>query len=131
MRPPLERELNFQNIVLCEMDEHRVTISENINAILDGDESALDAYNSHSFTFDQVYSQESGQKLVYDTTAKGVVDSALQAAGLQRHDLRVHVRPDLVELRSPILWSTLYISFQNTSLCVILRRTGTFPAIQG
>jgi len=78
VRPPLERELNFQNIVLCEMDEHRVTISENINAILDGDESALDAYNSHSFTFDQVYSQESGQKLVYDTTAKGVVDSALQ-----------------------------------------------------
>lgn len=35
-------------------------------------------YSTHTFVFDYVYDQTSTQKKVYDTTARTVVDSALQ-----------------------------------------------------
>ena len=35
-------------------------------------------YSTHTFVFDHVYDQSSSQKKVFETTARGVVDSALQ-----------------------------------------------------
>ncbi|CAM9895278.1 unnamed protein product, partial [Hapterophycus canaliculatus] len=85
VRPPLPREVDgermFQNIVSVDRDEHVITISENLNAVLDDDGSVVSAggpYSTHAFTFDHVYDVSASQRKVYDTTAMEVVDSSLQ-----------------------------------------------------
>ena len=94
-RPPLQRELNniggpFQNVVLVDKDEKVITISENLQALMEnsnGNEGSIDpnVFNAnvpyaaaHTFTFDHVYDQFATQRKVYETTARGVVDSSLQ-----------------------------------------------------
>jgi kinesin family protein 3/17 len=85
VRPPLPRELNgdqpFQNIVAVDEREQIITVSENLDAVLDQDGQVLanpGPYTTHTFMFDYVYDQSSNQKKVYETTARTVVDSALQ-----------------------------------------------------
>ena len=85
VRPPLPRELSgelpFQNIIAVDEREEVITISENVDRVVDDRGQALinpGPYSSHSFAFDHVYDQNSSQKKVYDTTARPVVDSALQ-----------------------------------------------------
>ncbi|CAM9344588.1 unnamed protein product [Ectocarpus sp. 4 AP-2014] len=85
VRPPLPREVEgermFQNIVSVDKEEHVITISENLNAVLDDDGSVVSAggpYSTHAFTFDHVYDVSASQRKVYDTTAMEVVDSSLQ-----------------------------------------------------
>lgn len=87
VRPPLPRELSgevpFQNIVAVDEKEQLITISENIEAAIDenGQVSTIPGpYSTHSFTFDHVYDQHSTQKKVFETTARSVVDSALQVS---------------------------------------------------
>lgn len=50
MRPPLPREVDgermFQNIVSVDKDEHVITISENLNAILDEVSARVVAFDS-------------------------------------------------------------------------------------
>lgn len=85
VRPPLPRELNgevpFQNIVAVDEKEEQITVSENLSAVLDQNGNILantGPYSTHSFMFDHVYDESSSQKKVYETTARTVVDSALQ-----------------------------------------------------
>ena len=85
VRPPLPRELNgevaFQNIVAVDEREQQITASENLNAVLDQNGNVLantGPYSTHSFVFDHVYDENSSQEKVYETTARTVVDSALQ-----------------------------------------------------
>ena len=57
------------------------TASENLNAVLDQNGNVLantGPYSTHSFVFDHVYDENSSQEKVYETTARTVVDSALQ-----------------------------------------------------
>jgi kinesin family protein 3/17 len=61
--------------------EQGIIVSENLEAILDESGKVLantGPYNTHSFVFDHVHDELSNQKKVYDTTARAVVDSALQ-----------------------------------------------------
>eukprot|EP00939_MAST-03C_sp_MAST-3C-sp1_P003710 g3710.t1 len=73
IRPPLPREMNgdvsFRNVVGVGKSEKQLTIT-------DSEHSEMG--NAHTFTFDHVYDQNSSQKKVYETTAKGVVDSSLE-----------------------------------------------------
>ena len=85
MRPPLPRELSgdveFKNIVAVDEREQLITVSENIEAVLDEQGQLLanpGPFSTHSFVFDHVYDQNASQKKVFETTARGVVDSALQ-----------------------------------------------------
>lgn len=85
VRPPLPRELSgeipFQNVVAVDEREQMITISENIDEIIDENGQVLSntgPYNAHTFYFDHVYEQGSSQKKVYETTARGVADSALE-----------------------------------------------------
>lgn len=81
MRPPLARETSFQNIVNVDEREQVITVSENIDAVLDDQGQIMTnpgPYSTHSFVFDYVYDQNASQKQVFDTTARTVVDSALQ-----------------------------------------------------
>ena len=85
VRPPLPRELNgevaFQNIVAVDEREQQITVSENLHAVLDQNGNVLantGPYSTHSFVFDHVYDENSSQEKVYETTARTVVDSALQ-----------------------------------------------------
>lgn len=86
VRPPLPRELSgelpFQNIIAVDDREQVITISENVDKLFDergsANMNASGMYSSHNFAFDHVYDQEASQKKVYETTARGVVDSALQ-----------------------------------------------------
>jgi hypothetical protein len=93
VRPPLPRELNghsrFQNVISVDTDCRQMTISENLNVSKDDETSsavsgqvsntnAAGQYSSHVFTFDHVYDQNCDQSTVYQTTAKGVVESSLQ-----------------------------------------------------
>ena len=85
VRPPLPRELSgevpFQNVVAVNESEQVLTISENLESVVDEHGQALATpgpYSSHSFVFDHVYEQGASQKSVYETTARAVVDSALQ-----------------------------------------------------
>jgi Cdc6-like AAA superfamily ATPase len=86
VRPPLPRELSgeveFKNIVHVDNErEQIITVSENLEAVLDDGGQLLanpGPYATHSFVFDHVYDQKSTQKEVYDTTARAVVESALQ-----------------------------------------------------
>ena len=82
VRPPLPRELEadkpFQNVVAVTKDERQIAISENLSATEDGADPRAGPYTAHRFTFDHVYDVHSNQKKVYETTAKSVVDSALQ-----------------------------------------------------
>lgn len=77
----LSGEIPFQNIVAVDDKEQIITVSENLNAVLDSDGNLLanpGPYATHTFAFDYVYDQNAGQKKVYDNTAKTVVDSSLQ-----------------------------------------------------
>eukprot|EP01038_Epipyxis_sp_PR26KG_P009987 gene9987-13438_t len=85
VRPPLPREMQgeipFQNIVAIDEREQMITVSENLDAVLDQDGQVIanpGPYVTHTFIFDYVYDQNSTQKKVYETTARTVVDSALQ-----------------------------------------------------
>ena len=85
VRPPLPRELSgelpFQNIIACDDREQVITVSENVESVVDAQGHALanpGPFSSHSFAFDHVYEETASQKKVYETTARGVVDSALQ-----------------------------------------------------
>ena len=85
VRPPLPRELSgevpFINVVAVNESEQVITISENLESVVDERGQALATpgpYSSHSFVFDHVYEQNASQKIVYETTARAVVDSALQ-----------------------------------------------------
>lgn len=85
VRPPLPRELSgdvpFQNIVAVDDREQVITVSENLDAVLDQDGQVLTnpgPYATHSFVFDYVYDQNSTQRKVYETTARNVVESSLQ-----------------------------------------------------
>lgn len=85
VRPPLPRELQnevaFQNIVAVDEREQCITVSENLDAVLDDEGNVIangGTYSTHSFMFDYVYDQNSSQKKVFETTARNVVDSALQ-----------------------------------------------------
>lgn len=85
VRPPLHRELAgdlpFQNIVAVDEREQCITVSENLDAVLDQDGNVVanpGPYVTQTFVFDYVYDQASSQRKVFDTTARGVVDSALE-----------------------------------------------------
>ena len=83
VRPPLPRELSgeipFQNIIAIDGHEQAITISENVDSLVDEHGQATNSgYTSHSYVFDQVYDPTASQKKVYETTARGIVDSALQ-----------------------------------------------------
>ena len=90
VRPPLPRELHgvraFQNVIGVDKKGKQITISENLNAQNQGGEgsdgtvvsSYAGPYSTHRFTFDQVYHREASQLMVYETTAKAVVDSSLE-----------------------------------------------------
>jgi len=61
--------------------EKQIIVSDNINAVIDynGDPNdRANPYNTHSFQFDYVYDQNSNQKKIFETTARNVVESALQ-----------------------------------------------------
>ena len=78
VRPPLPRELSgdtpFTNVVRVDPTERQIVFSENPAA----EEDAPGLHQSHTFTFDHVYDIDCTQRKVYETTAKAVVDSALQ-----------------------------------------------------
>jgi hypothetical protein len=85
IRPPLPRELSgdipFRNVVAVDDREQTITVSENIEAVVDASGQLLanpGPYTTYSFMFDYVYDQYSSQEKVYETTARTVVDSALQ-----------------------------------------------------
>jgi Kinesin motor domain len=85
VRPPLPRELTgdvpFQNIIAIDEREQEITISENIDAVFDENGNATantGLYTTHRYMFDHVYDQSASQKRVYETTARTVVESALQ-----------------------------------------------------
>lgn len=81
IRPPIARELSgevpFQNIVNVDEREQLITVSDNIEEITSYGNQQTDG-NSLSFVFDHVYDQHSNQKKIFDTTARTVVESALQ-----------------------------------------------------
>lgn len=85
VRPPLPRELAgdvpFHNIIAIDEREQEITVSENIDAVIDENGNAIanpGPYTTHRYMFDHVYDQSASQKRVYETTARTVVDSALQ-----------------------------------------------------
>ncbi len=75
VRPPLPREQPFVPAVLVR-DERSITISENLAAL--DDVGGATAYSTHTLNFDYVYDENSTQRTVYETTAKGVVESSLK-----------------------------------------------------
>lgn len=80
VRPPLPRELDggFVNCVRFESDR-MISISESFGREEQGND-AFDPslYATHQFTFDNVYSPQADQKMVYETTARDAVLSTLQ-----------------------------------------------------
>jgi kinesin family protein 3/17 len=85
VRPPLPRELTgevpFQNIVHVDGREQQITVSENLDAVLDEHGDLLANHGPFStfvFNFDYVYDETASQKKVYDNTARTVVESSLQ-----------------------------------------------------
>lgn len=71
----------FQNIVHVDGREQQITVSENLDAVLDerGDLLANHGpYSTFAFNFDYVYDETASQKKVYDNTARTVVESSLQ-----------------------------------------------------
>ena len=85
VRPPLPRELQgnvpFQNTIAIDEREQEITVSESIEEVFDENGQALTnpgPFSTHTFMFDHVYDQNSTQKAVYETTARPVVESALQ-----------------------------------------------------
>lgn len=66
VRPPLPRELaqpGYINVIQC-VDEHTISISERQDDQF---------FNTHVFTFDQVYDENATQSDVYDNTARNAV----------------------------------------------------------
>jgi hypothetical protein len=85
VRPPLPRELSadapFRNVIAVDEREQCITISENIDAVVDSDGNPIanpGPFTTYSFVFDYVYDPNSSQEKVYETTARTIVDSALQ-----------------------------------------------------
>ena len=84
IRPPLPRELQgaipFKSVVAVDSREQVITISDNLEAVLDerGEVMNHTGHMTHSFVFDYVYDQNCTQKKVYETSARPGVDSALQ-----------------------------------------------------
>ncbi len=77
----LSGDIPFQNIIAIDDREQCITVSENLDAVLDEDGQMLQnpgPYSTQQYMFDYVYDQSSSQKKIYDTTARSVVDSALQ-----------------------------------------------------
>jgi hypothetical protein len=68
---------------LSEFDHHYQEnwLEMNIDAVIDENGNAIanpGPYTTHRYMFDHVYDQSASQKRVYETTARTVVDSALQ-----------------------------------------------------
>jgi hypothetical protein len=85
VRPPVQREISgdiqFRNVIAVDDREQVITVSENIDAVVDSEGNVLTnpgPFTVYSFTFDYVYSPSCNQEKVFDTTARHVVDSALQ-----------------------------------------------------
>ncbi|KAK9805923.1 hypothetical protein WJX73_005541 [Symbiochloris irregularis] len=82
VRPPLSREMNktrpFQNTVLLDATRQAVTISEDLTALAKGTSDSGLAFSTYRFKFDYVHDARSEQIEVYDRSAKGVVDNAIQ-----------------------------------------------------
>ena len=88
VRPPLEREMDGPRPFVCvtkvdgpirgEASFNAITITENPACLEAGGEVYDGLYNTHRFTFDRVYDQDSKQSEVYEHTAKPVVVSLLQ-----------------------------------------------------
>lgn len=84
IRPPLPRELNsavpFRSVVAVDPREQVITVSDNLEAIIDerGEVMNNTGHMTHSFVFDYVYDQGCTQKKVYETSARTGVESALQ-----------------------------------------------------
>lgn len=87
VRPPLPRELSgeipFQNVIRVDENEQMITICENVDSVVDEQGQVMahqlnGPYTVNSFVFDHVYDQYTTQEKLYDTTARAVVDSALQ-----------------------------------------------------
>lgn len=85
VRPPLPRELSgeieFLNVVAVDKREQMITVSENIDQVVDEQGQVLanpGPFSAHTLFFDHVYDQYASQKKVFDTTARSVVESALQ-----------------------------------------------------
>ena len=102
-RPPLARELQndrpFINIVRVHSNGRGITVCEDLSSLPGGGMDPMAQHgaaagggggaqqgmmmhpsvsHAHTFTFDQVYDQTASQGMVYETTARGIVDSALQ-----------------------------------------------------
>ena len=76
VRPPLPRELSgdvpFQNIVAVDDREQIITVSENLDAVLDASGNLLanpGPYSTHTFAFDYVYDQVRCRPLMSITPA--------------------------------------------------------------
>jgi hypothetical protein len=84
VRPPLPRELNgavpFKSVVAVDPGEQVITVSDNLDAVMDDRGEAMNhtGHMLHSFVFDYVYDQNCTQKKVYETSARTGVESALQ-----------------------------------------------------
>lgn len=77
----LNGEIPFRNIVAVDDREQVITVSENIDAVVDSEGNVLanpGPYTTYSFMFDYVYDEHTTQEKVYATTARTIVDSALQ-----------------------------------------------------
>jgi hypothetical protein len=77
----LSGDVQFRNVIAVDDREQCLTVSENIDAVVDSDGNMLvnpGPFTAYSFTFDYVYSEYCNQEKVYATTARSVVDSALQ-----------------------------------------------------
>ena len=91
-RPPLARELHndrpFVNIVKVHPNGRGITVCEDLSALPErvsptssdspkARSGTASVAHAHTFTFDYVYDQNATQSLVYETTARGIVDSSL------------------------------------------------------
>mmetsp|Transcript_5839 Transcript_5839/g.8574 ORF Transcript_5839/g.8574 Transcript_5839/m.8574 type:complete len:887 (+) Transcript_5839:2-2662(+) len=79
VRPPLDRELNqkgYKNVIRVERmrEQSQITISEN----LEGEDQDQGLYNTHMFSFDNVYRASATQSEVYENTAQQAVLSTLE-----------------------------------------------------
>mmetsp|Transcript_8306 Transcript_8306/g.16664 ORF Transcript_8306/g.16664 Transcript_8306/m.16664 type:complete len:979 (-) Transcript_8306:23-2959(-) len=84
-RPPLARELHndrpFVNIVRVHENGRGITVCEDLSKLpetnIEIDRRTASLAHVNTFTFDYVYDQTATQRLVYETTARPIVDSSL------------------------------------------------------